>query len=263
MSKYYLSFHTVFVLNENIRWLEEFIIYYRNIGFDHFYLYDNEGSIGFGSTTKYNKYGFPISHKATEEDKKQLQYILEKYGDYITYTIWQPKDSAGNIIYRQDDSIIDCMNHQGKDNEWIACLDLDEYVYSVKNVNIADYLKSLDESVSCVKITQKKFLDRFLSKERFITQEFQCINGLNIGTEWGPKNIVRCKDFIFLKHIHEIDVKNEIIVADKEIIRFNHYNINDKQLKWMNEDFYKTVIPYKIDGNDEGMAKYKDLFKDL
>ena len=29
--KYYLTFHIVFILNENIKWLEEFLIYYINV----------------------------------------------------------------------------------------------------------------------------------------------------------------------------------------------------------------------------------------
>ena len=35
----YLSIHTVFILNENINWLEEFIIYHLHLGVSHFYLY--------------------------------------------------------------------------------------------------------------------------------------------------------------------------------------------------------------------------------
>lgn len=274
MPKHFLSFHTVFILNENIKWMEEFIIYYRNLGFDHFYLYDNEGSTGYSSTKTSNKYGFPIKNIPDEQNKKDLDYILNKYGNFITYTKWQPKDSGGNIIYRQDDSIIDCITHQGKYNEWIAFLDFDEFIFSVKNINLVEYLKSLDESVSCVKITQKKFLDRFLTKQKLITQEFQCINNLDIGVEWGPKNIIRCKDYISINYIHSINVKNKTIVPDKDILRFNHYNLNKKQIKWMKEEYYKNndAFYFNLDGEgsgngsgngnsiDNGMIRYKEIF---
>jgi len=49
--KYNLSFHVIFIMNENIKWLEEFILYHSNLGFEHFYLYDNQGSTG-GDGTK-------------------------------------------------------------------------------------------------------------------------------------------------------------------------------------------------------------------
>ena len=89
--KHYLSFHTVFILNENIKWLEEFIIYYKHIGFDHFYLYDNEGSNGGDGTKTHNKYNFPITTTSTKKNHIDLQKILTKYSDYITYIKWQPK----------------------------------------------------------------------------------------------------------------------------------------------------------------------------
>ena len=37
---------------ENINFLEEFIIYNLHIGFDHFYLYDNENSTNFENYVK-------------------------------------------------------------------------------------------------------------------------------------------------------------------------------------------------------------------
>ena len=88
--KHYLAFHTVFILNENIKWLEEFIIYYKHIGFEHFYLYDNEGSNGGDGTQTHNKYNFPITTTSTLQNQLDLQNILQKYNDCITYIKWQP-----------------------------------------------------------------------------------------------------------------------------------------------------------------------------
>lgn len=74
--KYFLSFQTVFRLNENARWLEEFLIYYIHIGFDHFYLYD--GSIDeYDPIKKVNKNGDPILLNEPEEDKVILQDIMK------------------------------------------------------------------------------------------------------------------------------------------------------------------------------------------
>jgi hypothetical protein len=254
--KHYLSFHTVFVLNENIKWLEEFIIYYKNIGFDHFYLYHNEGSIGRNkSTMTSNKYGFPIKGISGEDDTVELQRILSKYGSYITYTLWQPK-VKGNIVYGYNESVYDCIKKYGSDNEWIAFLDLDEFIYSVNNINIPDYLRSLDAKVSSVMIYQKKFLDRFLTDKKLITQEYRCINNLDT-SKWAPKHIARCKDIISIIDMHSIRVKNQIIKPDMNMIRFNHYNLNDYVLKYM-KGIYKTNTDFKIDNEDPGMSRYKD-----
>jgi len=258
MVKYYLSFHTIFIMNENVKWMEEFIIYYKNLGVEHFYLYDNEGSSGYYSSNNKNRYDFPISTTSNQDDLNKFNYILSKYGDYITYIKWQPRNYYGQIFYDQDNCIKECINKYGNDNEWIAFLDFDEFIFSVKNINLVEYLKSLNENVSCVKLIQKKFLDRFLTDQVYITQEFRCINNFKIGTEWAPKNIVRCKDFESLENIHRINVKNNIIVPDTDILRFNHYNLNEKQFNWM-KSFYNR--DFDIDGTDDGMVRYKDLFK--
>jgi len=255
--KYYLSFHTVFLLNENIKWLEEFIVYYKHIGVDHFYLYDNEDSNGCHGTRTTNKYGFPISTTSTEDDKVRLSHILEKYGDCITYISWQPTEN-GVVVYGQNESISDCITKYGKDNEWMIFMDLDEFIYSESNVNLVEYLKSLDRNVSAVKLLQKKFLDRFLSKESLVTQEFQCID-LDIGVNWGAKNIVRCDDFISCANIHGHEVKHETLILDKHILRFNHYNLNDKQLNWM-KGFYRSDKDFTIDSTDTGMLRYKAIY---
>ena len=253
-----IAIHTVFILNENIKWLEEFIIYHINLGIEHFYLYDNDGTIGGDGTKTNNKYGFQINTTSNENDRNIFNIILKKYKNYITHIIWQPKNNNNEIIYGQCESINDCILNYGYLYEWICFIDLDEFIFSEKNINLVNYLNSLDKNISNVKLIQKKFLDRFLSKEQFITQDFNCINNLKIGTEWAPKNIIRCKDFISISNIHNIKTKNKTIIVDTDILRFNHYNVNEKQLRWM-EKFYKGNT-FSINGIDDGMIRYKDLF---
>jgi hypothetical protein len=258
MKKYYLSFHTVFTLNENIKWLEEFIIYYKHIGFTHFYLYHNEGSSGCCGSERQNKYGFPINTTSNDEDKQLLSKILLKYKDDITYILWQPKKND-IIVYGQNESVMDCITKYGCDNEWIAFFDLDEFIYSEKNIDLPCYLKSLDRNISCVKLIQKKFIDRFLSNGNLITQDFRCINNLVIDTHWGAKNIVRCEDCISTEIIHYFNVKYNTITPDVDILRFNHYNLNNKQLNWM-KSYFNSDSEFKIDGIDDGMKRYNNIF---
>lgn len=258
---HYLSLHTVFILNENIKWLEEYIVYHKHIGFEHFYLYDNEGSTGGWGNKTNNKYGFPISTTSTEEDRAKFQSLLSKYGDCITHILWQPKNQKGEIIYDQDNAVQHCMTTYGKTNEWIACMDLDEFIFSVQNINLIDYLRSLDQDLSCVKLIQKKFKDRFLTNQAYITQEYGCIN-MKIDESWAAKNILRCRDYLPSTNIHCIKVRNKTIIPDTNILRFNHYNLNPKQLLWM-RDFFKSETEFKIDGYDDGMKRYKQLFTNV
>ena len=254
-----IALHTVFILNENIKWLEEFIIYYIHLGIEQFYLYDNEGSSGGDGTQTHNKYGFEVNTSSSLENRILFNNILLKYSKYITHIIWQPIHN-NQIIYGQKESILDCMNKYRNLYDWMCFVDIDEFIFSEKDVKLGEYLNSLDENVSCVKLIQKKFLDRFLTKEKYITQEYASINNFKIGTEWAPKNIIRCKDFINVRDIHNIHTKNRTIVANTSVLRFNHYNVNDKHTIWVTK-FYKLSSPLTINGIDDGMKRYKFLFE--
>ena len=110
--KYFLSFHTIFILSENIQWLEEFLIYYKHIGFDHFYLYDNMGSSGGADNTdKHSRWGYDAPTSNSESDKEKLTIILDKYGDMITYVNWQPRNEKGDIHYGQVEGFIMLYKH--------------------------------------------------------------------------------------------------------------------------------------------------------
>jgi len=259
MSRYYLSFHTIFILDENIKWLEEFIIYYLYLGFEHFYLYDNEKTTGGDGTQTENKYGFKIDVNNNDNNQMLLNNILNKYNKYITYIKWQPRNNNNEIVYGQTEGIKHFIKNYGNETEWIAFLDLDEFIFSPKNINIIKYLKDLPQKISCIKITQKKFKDRFLIEEKKVIKNYSCINK-EIGFEWAPKNIVRTKDFIDIQNIHIINVKNEILYEKPDILRFNHYNVNDKLLKWM-KGFYNSDTDYSLDGYDNSMIRYNHLFK--
>jgi hypothetical protein len=250
-----LSFHTIFILNENIRWLEEFIEYYLTIGFDHFYLYHNEGTIGDvtqSGNSNINKYGMPIKTSSSYEDVERLNSILEKYGSYITYVKWQPRDDRGNIIYGQESAIKDFIKRFGNETKWVACMDLDEYIFSTFNIDIRNYLEHLDSDISNVRLSQKKFKDRHISTKTKILEEYSCI-GETFGDWWGGKNIFKPADFIDIRDIHYMTFKSKTRSIDPSVFRFNHYNVNNKQLNWMSGAFGKS---YSLDAIDDGMKRY-------
>jgi len=251
---YKLSFHTVFIVNENIRWLEEFIQYYKKIGFDHFYLYDNEGSNGDNGegTTTQNRYGMPRTTTTPQEDSDKLNTILEKYKDDITYVKWQPKNENNEIVYGYHESVNHFLENYGHETEWIACMDLDEFLFSPDNINIPDYFSKLGPEISCVKVCQKKFMDRFLTDKQNILEEFRCVD-LYVGDWWAPKNIFRPTEFIDLANMHSMTFKNQTHIIGQHLLRFNHYNVNDKQLAWME---WSMGRPFGLHAVDDSMNRY-------
>lgn len=257
--KYFLVFHTVCILDENIQWLEEFIQYYLCIGFEHFYLYDNTGSIGRDESTQTkNKYGFDIT-KFTKESDTILQHINTTYGDYITWIKWHPTDDDNNIIYGYNESIEHFIKTYGNQVEWCAFLDLDEFLFSPNHINIPNYLREKQEDdVGNVMILQKKFKDRFLMDRPYVRNNYDCINGIDTSA-WAPKCIIHLDKYRDMEHMHAIYVTNKTITEDINILRFNHYNVNDKLLEWM-KGFYNTDTDYELNSSDNGMNYYKHCF---
>jgi len=257
--KYFLSFHTIFILRENIQWLEEFIIYYKNLGFEHFYLYDNTGSLGYaGSSPNKNKYGYPIQEHAEEQFAK----IMETYGDCITYYKWQPRDTPdGPIVYAQIAGMVDVINRFGHETEWMAFMDLDEFLISPSNVHIVNYFRTLPESVSGVAVCQKKFVDRHEVVGQYITQDYRCVDHLSIGVDVGVKYIVRSNKVHQIHHQHgPIDYySGSTRFEHRDILRFNHYNANHKSLDEF-EDLYKFKLA--LDTEDDSMKRYAFLFSE-
>ena len=267
LKKNFLSLHTVFILSENIKWLEEFLIYYQHLGFEHFYLYDNEGSSGRinsnyidQSGNKYlTKYGFKRSAYNKSEDLKKLQHILNKYRDKITYIRWQPRDKKGHIVYSQTEAIEHFSSVYGHENEWVLFLDLDEFLFSPSQANIVDFLKNQEEDVSCIRISQKKFIDRHLSEKKYITQDFQCIEHPDINSEHRPKNLVRCRHINFVMDVHLICVHYNTYVPEMNVFRLNHYHVNDVLLQSLNY-FCKKEPYFTLNGVDDGMKRYQTIF---
>jgi hypothetical protein len=261
MSKYFLGFHTIFLLNEHIDWLDDFIKYYINLGFEHFYLYDNDGSNGNDGSRTHNKYGFPVSTVNTEESDAKFDAIKAKYPGKITHIKWQPRDGTGNIFYGYNESISHLLQNYGNEVEWIAFMDLDEMLISSSDINIVEYLRTLESGINSLKILQKKFVSLQTSTTNPAFMDPRCVD-YPVGEEWAPKWIGRPREFSSIGNMHWIYFKGNHRVMDQAVLRFNHYNTNQWQLDWM-KDFYKSAEPFTLNGIDTVLAeRYKHIFSD-
>lgn len=264
-----LSIHTVFILRENILFLEEWIIYHISIGFSKFYLYDNSNSVGNeGSTTELNRYKIDFASITKHISDKKLNEIfyeiLTKYRKYVVTIKWEPKDAGGNIIYGQRDSIIDYITKYSDESHWTAFIDMDEFIYSREKLNY--YINVFDDNeIGDITLLQKKFDDRFNNLGKPVTEIMDCIDGLDT-LGWGPKHIVKNSCFFLDEidywNIHSIPTRNcKCIIADSKLIRFNHYNLNDTQLRWM-KCFYGNEVEFLVNSKCDELysnARHLDL----
>lgn len=112
--KYYFSVCAIFK-DEDLS-LKQWVEYHRIIGVDHFYLYNNN------STDKY---------------KEELQqFVDEGIVDLIEWPMPHPA---------QLPAYMDCFNKHKNDTQWLAYIDLDEYICPIYKNNIKLWMKKYEK----------------------------------------------------------------------------------------------------------------------
>jgi hypothetical protein len=209
MVQYYLSLCAII---KNERYLEEFITYYKILGVEHFYIYDNQSN-------------FPI--------KNRLDNPF--YSDYITFI-----DFYGE--YQQLNAYNHCLKYYGEETEWLIVVDGDEFIVSKKYWTIRDFLNKY-EDVAAIGINWVIFgsnyhdtrpdgylLENYTKCSSKQDEQLKCIIK--------PK---RCIEFITVHHPNVIN-PNEFIDPHRnviswfrnnnhtiDIIQINHYRYKSKE----------------------------------
>lgn len=126
---------------EMLQWLQ----YLRYAGFEHVYVYD--------------AYRFK-----NESQKSALRPFLDD--GYVTYVDWSHKAYPYSIQGTQVAAYQDCMNQWGRDSEWQAAIDIDEYPFSTVDTGenfMPRFLRQYSNEVpNAAEITMHNFL--FLGK---------------------------------------------------------------------------------------------------
>lgn len=122
--KYYLTVCTIF--NNDAPWLKEWIEYYKLLGVEHFYLYNNESSDDFLTVLK--------------------PYI--KKGD-VTLIHWQDRHNLEEplswVIKTQCTAYADAIDKFKTKTRWMAIIDSDEFIVPKEKDNLIDFLKEYDD----------------------------------------------------------------------------------------------------------------------
>lgn len=221
---------TVYKPEENVDYLEEWLLHHINIGVTHFYMYDNSGGIEqrlvneYGVSplklTKFNKHQIQFNYSLEESRQKQKQ-IIKKYP--VTVIKWQKKNSNGDVIYAQNESIMHFANHikQGL----CAFIDIDEFI--IKNEEFCES-----------RLQQHKYKSRF-----FFNLVAECHERVPlIYTEnWNPKAIIDMGNFP--RHFEDIHFRNISLPGTTNF--FNHYNHSEISHTAFDHDHNKNYGKFK------------------
>lgn len=159
MKKHFLSICAV--LRFEADYLAEWQAFHRLQGVEHFFLYHNTDG---------------------KDDRKTFEVIRDqqmKHGD-TSYIPW-PGTAQQCICYNN------CLANYGKSSEWIAFIDVDEFLYSPVN-NLIPHLEALKDNVAGVAVhwllfgsnghkekTDGLVIERFTSRARSADSHYKCI----------------------------------------------------------------------------------------
>lgn len=233
------AIHTVFIVKENILFLDEWISYHKLLGFDKFYLYDNSKVnkvVGFDANKKFMISGKINKHKTdfdafvkltNEEIKEKLETIVKKHKGSVKIIEWSPKDKNGNVVHFQKQAHNHCLKKLKKDNiDWCAVIDIDEFINigQGKYKNIKNYILKYPH-VSNFKIGQIRFKNRFYGYEN-ISKNVLDNNLLiqQVPRDHSNKNIFNVKKTraLDVHNWHGTQFSREFSPAISEL-SFNHY----------------------------------------
>lgn len=240
-----IAIHSIFIMKENILFLEQWINYHSLLGFNEFYLYDNskvqisrKGSHHYhkcfkeGKINKYNVNYDALVELTDNEIKEHVDKICKKY-ENVHIIEWSPKDSEGLILHNQVDGHNDCLNNYLKKNniDWCANIDMDEYIVINNYDNVKDYILSLPSNVSSVSMGQIRFRTRFELLNKLVTDITEG-EIKQVPRKDGNKALFNVQNTLRVK-IHETKPANgfKVIHPDVNEICINHYKLNFKSYK--------------------------------
>lgn len=240
---YYLSL-CLFVKNE--RYLEEFITYYKILGVEHFYIYDNQST-------------FPI--------RNRLDHKF--YSDFITFI-----DFCGD--FQQLNAYNHCLKNFSHETKWLIVVDSDEYIVPKKCWTIREFINKY-ENFEAIGINWRIFgtnyydkrpdgylIDNYIKCSKDQDEQIKCIIQPS-----------KCKRFITVHHPEVnhpnlfIDPKKNVINWFRnrnytiDIIQINHYRYKsledalEKKNRGYSDPHTKGSTPYydkklhELDNDDE------------
>ncbi len=228
------AIHTVFILKENILFLEEWIDYHIQLGFNKFYLYDNSrcavvGRWDIGNPYlipgKINKYNYNYEEMldlSDEQCNKIFQDLIEKY-QCIDVIEWSPRDKDNKIYYGQELAHKHCLKRLKQDGiDWCANIDIDEFIVIKHFDNIKTYIDSLKNSITNLKLEHIRFDHRFNNMNKLVISITQYPTKLPYYPAY--KNIYKVNKTIKMAVHVWLGIGSEKKPTLDEIW-FNHYHI--------------------------------------
>lgn len=216
----------VCIFQNEAPWIKEWIEFHKLQGVKHFYLYNNNSDDNY---------------------MEVLQPYIEK--DLVTLKDWKyTYDYAdhGHWIAIQTGAYVDCIKHYGKEMDWLAAIDTDEFLYTTGGQKLGEFLKKY-HNYGGIAVNWVKFgtsgVEDFEPNKLMIEVLTQCAKYNNHQNKFiksivQPKYVSDCRSphcFRYVEGKYAVNAdgekvrstRSEIIHLSK--IRINHYWTRSKK----------------------------------
>ena len=224
-----LAVMSVFILKENILFLEEWLEHHISMGVDYFVLYDNsqtqkkdvgDPNVIPGKVNKHNvNYGELISH---EDANQLLKKILNRHKGKIEIVTWAKKDKNGIIRYFQVEAFKHFCDTYYKKFDYGLFIDMDEFMISRSSKNLNDIVKEMNANkISSLYFNSKLFSSRFNHVGTPIKNINLCLKEDRINQ--GQKTLLKLNAVAKIDNLHNLKSLGVQSVCNNDKMIFYHY----------------------------------------
>lgn len=146
--------HCLIAIKEDI-YLPEYIQYYKDIGVDHFYIYDNSGNM--------------TADKVVSDPQTTIIPFEGRRMQMLAYT--------------------DCLHHYGADYDWMGFFDVDEFLVLKKHESIQQLLSEIHQDGWCGGACVNW---RFFGDSGLINEDRRCVTQRFVYRQKGINPHVKC-----------------------------------------------------------------------
>jgi len=236
--QYYLALATIF--RDDARFLKEWIEFYRLVGVEHFYLYNNLS-------------------------KDNYKDVLKPYIDQGIVELFDIKEESKNLSQwnkLQTKTYTEIVKKLSNKVEWLIIVDTDEFIFPVKEKNLKTVLKNYDQ-YPALGVNWKIFGSNNIQSLPADKLLIESMTGSDPKPDSCIKSIVKPRYVNYIDHPHfpqledgyfEVSENGEFFKGpnlphiSKNIIRLNHYWARDL-------DFFAATKLERIHLRQDGLTK--------
>ena len=224
-----LAIMSVFILKENILFLEEWIQHHMSMGVDYFVLYDNSQTQKKDAKDpnvipgKVNKHNFNYDELISAEDANQLlKRILNKYKDHIEIITWAKRDETGIIRYFQLEAFKHFCNTYYRKFDFGLFIDMDEFMISRSSKNLKDIVKEMNTNkITSMYFNSKLFSSRFNHLGTPIKSINFCLKEDRLNQ--GQKTLLKLSANTKIDNVHNLKSLGVQSICNNDKMIFYHY----------------------------------------